>query len=134
LTRALALIVAVFMLAAQKGDGPPVRIKAFVCFKEGRDYCGKRARSGFEPARIRLEAYLKQIPDVTDMQYGLVCAGEDAPRAYSVVDLARGTAPAYAVEHPDIGAGTCYGVAVLYRRNEKPISARSDPVLILSRD
>lgn len=125
--------MAVLMLAMQKGDAP-VHIKAFVCFKEGRDYCGKRARSGFEPARIRLEAYLKQIPDMTDMQYGLVCAGEDEPRAASVVDLSFGPAPVYFVEHPDIGAGTCYGVAVLYRRNEKPISARSDPVLILGRD
>lgn len=124
MTRALALIVAVLMLAMQKGDAP-VRIKAFVCFKEGRDYCATRAQSGFEPARIRLEAYLKQIPDITDMQYGLVCAGEDEPRARSVVDLSLGPAPVYTVEHPDIAAGRCLGVAVLYKRdgttNQRPI-------------
>lgn len=131
--RAGLLLLALLFCMAQKGDSP-VHIKAFVCFKEGRDYCGRRARSGFEPARIRLEAYLKQIPDITDMQYGIVCADEDEPRAVSVVDLALGPAPVYFVEHPYISAGFCYGVAVVYRRDGKPLVARSEPIRILGRD
>lgn len=132
--RAALLLACVLLLAMQKGDGP-LHIKAFYCEKQNNDYCGKRSRSGFEPARIRLEAYISQIPDVTDMQYGIVCAGEDEPRAVSVVDLSGpGIGPMYFVEHKDIEAGTCYGVAVVYFRDGKTISARSDPVLILGRE
>lgn len=135
MTRGLWLVIAVLVCTAQKGDAPPVRIKAFVCEASGRDLCGKRVRSGFEPARIRLEAYMTAMPGATDMQYGLLCDGEDEPRARSIVDLSGpNVGPMYFVEHRGVEAGICYGVAVVYRRDGKPITARSEPVLILSRD
>lgn len=119
---------------AQKGDGDPVKVKAFVCQPENRDPCGRRSQHGFEPARIRLEAYLRSDAHAVDMQYGLVCAGEDEPRARSVVDLSLSPSPVYTVEHRDIGAGDCYGSAILYRRDGSTISARSEMVRILSRE
>ena len=98
-----------FICTAQAGDGPPLRIKAFVCEKSGSDWCGKRSQQGFEPARIRLEAYLRSDSGAVDLQYGVVCAGEQEPRAVSVVDLTLGPAPLYAVEHRDMAAGECWG-------------------------
>jgi hypothetical protein len=131
--RIALLALAVFVGLGQKGDSG-VRIKAFVCEKDGRDYCGKRHRQGFEPSRIRLEAYLRHDVGATDMQYGIVCAGEDEPRARSIVDLTLGPSPVYAVEHPDIAAGECWGVAVVYRRNQEPLVAKSEPIRILALD
>lgn len=127
------LLLAVTALAMQKGDAP-LRIKAFVCEREGKDPCGKRLRQGFEPVRVRLEAYVSRIPNIVDLSYGLVCQDEDEARAHSVVDLSWGPAPVYFVEHRDITAGFCWGAAILYTRDGSTITARSEPIRILARE
>jgi hypothetical protein len=66
-------------------------------------------RQIFEPAHVRLEAYERSTLDIVDMQYGLVCYGEDEPCARSIVDLTLGPSPVNAVDHPNQEAGVFTG-------------------------
>jgi hypothetical protein len=136
--RPLVLLVAVFMLAAQKGDAglDPLRIKIMICEKEGRDYCGKRtAKVAFEPARVRLEVLFAPHPDNREIIYGLRCEGEEEPRAVSGPYDILPTDFLLMVEHRDIGAGICFGVAQLARVKDGQVTrlnAQDGPVRVLA--
>jgi hypothetical protein len=138
--RIALLLLCVVTLMAQKADGP-LHVKAFVCAPANRDLCGKRSRSGFEPARIRLEVYISPHPENRQVIYGLRCTGDDEPRAVSgPYDLDPRQAFLF-VEHPDVGSGQCYGVAQLARVAHTDtgdtitrLNAESAPILILGRD
>jgi hypothetical protein len=130
--RITLLLLAMLFCMAQSGDAP-LHIKAFYCEKSGADYCGKRLRSGFEPARIRLEVYLSQHSDNRAIGYGLECDGWIVAESRGDLD-GHGDPPLLFVEHREISAGHCIGVARLARRDGTVITARSEPVVILSRD
>jgi hypothetical protein len=140
MARVLAFLIIVVCCLAQRGDAAlePLRIKALICERGGvgdRDVCGKRtAKQAFEPARIRLEVYFAPHPDNRSIRYGLLCAGEDDPRAESGPYDVLPTDFLLFVEHPNIAAGDCFGVAVLGRANEPPIWAKDGPLRILSRE
>ena len=128
--RGAALILAVLLLAAQKGDAP-LRVKAFLCFKEGRNYCASRSQIGYEPARVRIEVYLPQNRENRAVGYGLLC--DNFIVAESRGELAGDSDPPMLfVEHPDISAGDCYGVAKLARADGTVHEARSERIRIMA--
>jgi hypothetical protein len=139
--RIVALGALLLIALAQKGDGhalDPLRIKAMLCEKEGRDYCGKRtAKVLFEPARVRLEVLFAPHPDNREIIYGLRCEGEDEPRAISGPYDVLPTDFLLIVEHRGIGEGVCFGVAQLARVHGETIeriNAQDGPLRILRRD
>lgn len=131
--RAALLTILAFCCLALKDDQGTVRIKAFVCEKSGVDYCGKRHRAGIEPARVRLEVYLRQHPDNRAVGYGLDCDGEIVAESRGELD-GEGDPPLLFVEHRDISSGHCFGLARLARRNGEVFTARDGPLTILPRD
>ena len=131
---AVLLIGVVLACVAQRADSqmPDLRVRVQLCQQEGRDVCGKRtAKVTFAPARVRIEVYTAQHPDNRQLEYALVCAGEDEPRASS---LAAPVSAMHFVEHRDIGEGECYASAALVRIKEgvtTVIRAKDGPLTIL---
>jgi hypothetical protein len=141
MARAVALGAILLIAICQRGDGhalDPLRIRAMLCEKSGNDYCGKRtAKVLFEPARVRLEVLFAPHPDNKEIIYGLRCEGEEEPRAISGPYEVLPTDFLLLVEHRDIGAGTCFGVAQLARVHGEAverINAQDGPLRILPRD
>jgi hypothetical protein len=134
--RILLLLFAVLLCLCQRADSqmPDLRVRIQLCQPSGRDVCGKRtAKVTFAPARVRIEVYSAYHPDNRQLEYALMCAGEDAPRAES---LAAPVSALHFVEHREIGEGECYGIAALVRvkdGEQTVLRATDGPVQILSR-
>lgn len=122
------LIVAVLMLAMQKGDGPTAR--ASVCLDRE---CRKTSAQGFEPATVRVSYFVPRHAENAHAQFGLVCAQYESVSAWQL-DGENEVIPSWLVTYRDVPDGECRAAIIVIRRDGSNLSARSDPVLILSRD
>ena len=127
--RALALIVAVFMLALQKGDAVP-SARASIC---GNTDCTRTSQQGFAPAIVRVSYFVPVHAENRHAQFGLVCAQYESLSAWQL-DGEQEKIPAWIVTYRDVPEGTCRAAIVVIRRDGSQQSGRSDPLLILSRD
>lgn len=125
LPRIPLLILAVLACLAPKADTAPLRVRASVCENKG---CTKRGQIAFAPALVRLEVFVSRSLDARRMAYGLLC--DDVPVSESKVDVQADYAPIYIRNLRDVGAGECYGIAVLELGDGSTRTAKSTLVLI----
>lgn len=127
--RIALLIVAVCMLAMQKGDAVP-SARASIC---GNSDCTRTSQQGFAPAIVRVSYFVPVHAENRHAQFGLVCEEYESVSAWQL-DGEQEKIPSWIVTYRDVPAGQCRPAIVVIRRDGSQQSARGDPVLILSRD
>lgn len=126
--RAAALLVLVLVSMAQTGDA--LRVRAGICQNKT---CTERARVAFAPADVNVQVYVAQHPGNRALVYGLFCDGIDVSETRAQVD-GDADPPLFIRNYKDVGAGECQAVAVLQRADGSRHTARSDRLILRTRD
>jgi hypothetical protein len=126
--RGAALIVAVFMLAMQQGDGKP-SARASICLNKE---CSRTSGQGFEPATIRVTYAVPKHKDNRLAEFALFCSSGAEHRSRWQLDGEKEVIPTWIVTYRDIWAGECQAVIAVLRSDGSILEGKSAPVRVLA--
>jgi hypothetical protein len=126
--RPLVLLVAVFMLAAQKGDGKP-SARASICTNKE---CSRTSGQGFEPATIRVTYAVPKHQDNRLAEFALFCSSGAEHRSRWQLDGEKEVIPTWIVTYRDIWAGECQAVITVLRSDGSILEGKSQAVRVLA--
>jgi hypothetical protein len=126
--RPLVLLVAVFMLAAQKGDGRP-SARASICTNKD---CSRTSGQGFEPATIRVTYAVPKHVDNRLAEFGVYCSSGYEAVSRWPLDGEREVMPVFIVSYRDMAAGECTAVIAVLRSDGSILEGKSQAVRVLA--
>jgi hypothetical protein len=119
------LILAVLMLAAQKGDSLP-SARASVCLNAE---CSRTGTVGSAPATVQVSFYIPRHADNRSAAFGLQCEAYERHSGWTL-DGEKEASPAWIVRYRDVPAGRCIAALVVRKADGSDVHAKSGEILI----